>query len=252
MFVIQTNHFINKTVTEFFAKGCDGKLVNINDYDFKDSDTLATYGILRGTGELLKKAKNFYYIDHGYFSLSNRAFVGKATIVKELNGYFRIVKNDFFGFTKGNFDSARLKKINLKFKPKRTSGEFIILSVNTDYIYNFFGVKDWVANTINELKKYTDRKIYLHKKGSEVPLDYLFKKAWAFVSFASSAGIKAMIEGVPAHYTYKTMEEINSLEEIESGKINYKIFSNLAYSQWTLKEMESGKAWEFLQKDLIK
>ena len=57
MFVIQTNHFVNKTVTEFFAKGCDGKLVNINDYDFKDSDTLATYGILRGTGELLKKAK---------------------------------------------------------------------------------------------------------------------------------------------------------------------------------------------------
>ena len=248
MFVIQTNHFVNKTVTEFFAKGCYGKLVNINDYYFKDSDTLATYGILRGTGELLKKAKNFYYIDHGYFALSNRTFVGKATIVKELNGYFKIIKNDFVGFIKGNFDSARLKKINLEFKPKRTSGEFIILSVNTDHTYNFFGVKNWVENTINELKKYTDRKIYLHKKDSEVPLDYLFKKAWAFVSFSSSAGFTAMINGVPAYFTHKNLKNINSINNIEKGDLNYDIFKNLSYSQWTLNEMSSGEAWDCISK----
>ena len=29
--------------------------------------------------------------------------------------------------------------------------------------------------------------------------------------------------------------------------INYKIFNNLAYGQWTLKEIESGEAWEIIK-----
>ena len=34
------------------------------------------------------------------------------------------------------------------------------------------------------------------------------------------------------------------VQEIENPKINYKIFNNLAYGQWTLNEIESGEAWE--------
>ena len=39
-------------------------------------------------------------------------------------------------------------------------------------------------------------------------------------------------------------KNINLIEEIETPKIDYKIFNNLAYGQWTLKEIESGEAWE--------
>ena len=37
---------------------------------------------------------------------------------------------------------------------------------------------------------------------------------------------------------------ISKIKDIEDPKIDYKIFNNLAYGQWTLKEMESGEAWE--------
>ena len=59
MIVIQTNHFVNKTVTDCFAKGTNAKIINIEDYKNQNSDTIASYGILRGTGELLKKSHNF-------------------------------------------------------------------------------------------------------------------------------------------------------------------------------------------------
>ena len=104
---------------------------------------------------------------------------------------------------------------------------------------------------IKEIKKHTDRKIIIHDKHASFPLEKLLEKAWAFVSAQSMAGLKAMVAGVPAHYTNKTLKKINSVKEIENGKINYDIFYNLAYGQWLRKEMESGEAWEFIKKNLI-
>ena len=72
------------------------------------------------------------------------------------------------------------------------------------------------------------------------------KDAWAFVSDHSSAGLKAMLEGIPAYFTNPTLSKIGSLENIEKHEINYNVFNNLAYGQWTLKEIESGEAWENL------
>ena len=51
------------------------------------------------------------------------------------------------------------------------------------------------------IKKFTDRKIIIHSRRSEIKLDELLENAWAFVSDHSSAGFKSMIEGVPALLT---------------------------------------------------
>ena len=74
------------------------------------------------------------------------------------------------------------------------------------------------------------------------------ENAWAFVSNHSTAGLKAMIEGVPAYFTDSTLKKISSIVNIENHKIDYKIFNNLAYSQWNIKEIESGEAWENISK----
>ncbi len=248
MIVLQTNHITNITITNSFANGCNGHKINISNYIHNDKDIIASYGILRGTGELFKKSKNFYYIDHGYLGTSNRSFHEGSTVIKDLNGYFRVVHNDFIGFKLEKFDYKRLDKLNLDFKKKRTSGEYIILSEPSQHMINFFSLNNWVDQTIAKIKKHTDRKIFLHNKFSPIPLDVLLKKAWAFVSFQSTAGFKAMIRGVPAHFTYKNLENINTVEEIEAGEINLDVFSALSYNQWTLKEFDSGEAWEYMSK----
>lgn len=245
--IIQTNHWINQTITKNFATGCNGKIISIDDYQYNQNDTLATYGILRGTGEIIKRSKNYYYIDHGYFNSSKRKFTNSGqTLIENLNGYFRIVKNNLVHSGQGTKDGKRLKKLNLNFKDIRKSGEFIILSEPSKHVINFFNLDNWTNSTIKQLTKYTDRKIFVHNKNSNIPLDTLLKHAWAFVSFQSTAGFKSMINGVPAHFTHDSLKSINSIKNIESGLIDYNIFNNLAYGQWTLDEIKKGEMIEYL------
>ena len=102
----------------------------------------------------------------------------------------------------------------------------------------------WIEDTKKLVQKYSDRRIIVHNKFSKESLNSLLKEAWAFVSLQSTAGFKAMLNGVPAYFTDRTLKYIGKLEDIENPKINYQIFNNLAYGQWTLKEMESGEAWQ--------
>ena len=42
---------------------------------------------------------------------------------------------------------------------------------------------------------------------------------------------------------------IHKIKDIEDPIIDYSIFNSLAYGQWTLKEIESGEAWENITKN---
>ena len=246
MLVIQTDHFVNKTVTECFAHGLKAKKINIKDYKLNIEDTIASYGILRGTGELMKKSKNFIYIDHGYILSSKREFVNGRTNINAFDGYFRVVKNDFISIRSGKFKDDRLKKLNIKFDDLRKNGEYIIISEPSDAIKIFFNIPNWVEETKKTIKKFSDRKIMVHNKYSDISLDHLLENAWAFVSFQSTAGFKAMIKGVPAHFTFKSLEKLNPISNIEKSAIDYEIFKNISYSQWTLREMFEGKLNKYL------
>ena len=183
-------------------------------------------------------------MDHGYFNQSNRKFENNRTKILNLDGYFRIVYNNFVHNGDGNYPDDRLKKLNLNFKKQSNLGSYIILSEPSDAMKKIYNEEDWINKITNKLKKLTDRQIVVHNKYSNKPLDELLLNAWAFVSLQSTAGFKAMLNGVPAYFTEKTLKNINLIEEIETPKIDYKIFNNLAYGQWTLKEIESGEAWE--------
>ena len=129
--VIYTDHIMNRTLCYNFAKGSNSLLCHVN--NFKEYDkTIATYGVLRGTFEIIKKVKNFYYMDHGYFNQSKRKFENNRTNVLDLDGYFRIVCNNLIHNGEGNFPDDRLKKLNLKFIEQKKTGNKIILSIPYD------------------------------------------------------------------------------------------------------------------------
>ena len=232
-----------------YEKTHPGKLYDIlpsqrrdhfNEYD----KTIATYGVLRGTFEIINKVKNFYYMDHGYFNQSSRKFENKRTNILDMNGYFRIVYNNFIHNGEGNYPDDRLKKLKLNFFDQKKNGDIIILSEPSETMKKLYNVPMWIEDTKKLVQKYSDRRIIVHNKFSKESLNSLLKDAWAFVSLQSTAGFKAMLNGVPAYFTDSTLKYIGKLEDIENPKINYQIFNNLAYGQWTLKEMESGEAWK--------
>ena len=247
--VLYTDHSINKTLCYYFAKGSGSLMCHVNKFnDF--TKTIATYGYLRGSGEAIRKANNFYYIDHGYFKQSQRSFNKNRTVINKLDGYFRVVYNDFWHNGEGSNPEDRLNKMKLKFDNINNLGEYIILSEPTDDAIKYYKLKDWVKNTIKEIKKYSDRKIILHNRNSQISLLDLLPRAWAFVSDHSSAGFKAMQSGVPAYFTNTTLKKIGNIENIEKHQINYLVFNNLAYGQWTIKEIESGECWQYLSRNL--
>ena len=247
--VIYTDHVINKTLCYNFAKGSNSLMCHVN--NFKDyNKTIATYGILRGTGDIIEKVNNFYYIDHGYLKQSKRTFQNKRTNILDLDGYFRIVYNDYMHVYDGKYPDDRLKKLNLKFSEKKTKGDYIILSEPLGFFSKKQALenKDWVSKTTKIIRSVSDRKIIIHNKFSKDPLNLLLKKAWAFVSLQSTAAFEAMQLGVPAYFTNPKLENINYIKDIEKHEINYSIFNNLAYGQWNLEEIRSGEAWETISK----
>ena len=245
--VIYTDHIMNRTLCYNFAKGADSPMCHIN--DFRDyQTTIATYGVLRGTFELTKKVNNFFYMDHGYFNQSKREFINNRTNVVSMEGYFRIVFNDYIHNGKGNYPDDRLKKLNLEIVEQNTSGHYIILSEPSETMKKIYNKANWVNDTKKILKNYTDRQLIVHNKFSKENLDDLLKNAWAFISLQSTAGFKAMLRGVPAYFTDQSLQNISKIEDIENPSIDYKIFNNLAYGQWTLEEIGSGEAWESILK----
>ena len=245
---IYTDHIINKTLCYNFAKGADSLLCHVN--NFKDfNKTIATYGVLRGTLEIIRKAKNYYYMDHGYFNQSKRSFENNRTNVLNLDGYFRIVYNNLIHNGVGNYPDDRLKKLKLEILEQKKNGSYIILSEPSNAMKKVYNVPNWTEDTTKLLKRYTDRKIILHNKFSKDPLKILLKNAWAFVSLQSTAGFMAMLNGIPSYFTDASLENISKIKDIEDPIIDYNIFNSLAYGQWTLKEMESGEAWENITKN---
>ncbi len=248
--VIYTDHIINKTLCYNFAKGADSLLCHVNKFR-EYNKTIATYGVLRGTLEVMNKVKNYYYMDHGYFNQSKRNFENNRTNVINLDGYFRIVYNNFIHNGRGNWPNDRLKKLNLKILDQKKTGQYIIISEPSETMKKVYNVPNWTNETVKLVKKYSDRELIIHNKFSKEPLKMLLKNAWAFVSLQSTAGFIAMINGVPSFFTDSSLSHIGKIQDIENPDIDYNIFNNLAYGQWTLKEIESGEAWENITKGRI-
>lgn len=249
--IIYTDHFMNRSIagalhkSKKFLKPCHvTKFLNYN-------LPIISYGYLRGTGELYKKSNDFWYLDHGYFKQSTREFVNGRVIINDLNGYFRIVHNDFWHSGEKIFDSFRFDKLNLNFINQNFKGEYIIVSEPTNDAIIYYGLENWTNETIEEIKKYSDRKIIIHNRNSKTPLKELITDAFAFVSDHSSAGFLSILQGVPAFFTNKTLRNIGNIKNIENHVINFNILYNLSYGQWTIEEIKSGEAWEFVSKELF-
>jgi len=244
-----TDHFVNQTVTQFFAKSLNTQLLHINDFK-KSEKTFCSYGILRGTGEAIQLSKNFIYLDHGYFDSSSRSFTqNKNTILNGLDGYFRVISNDlYFNLNYMNLDKTRFNNLNINLKDLNKNADYIILSEPTENTLNFLGIHNWTNDTINEIKKYTDREIIVHNKFNKKPLGDLLKNAFAFVSLQSTAGFKAIIEGIPAYFTHNNLAKFGNLEKIESRYLNHDLLFLAANSQWKLKEFFKDEFSEYINK----
>lgn len=230
---------INTIIGNKFANGCGGKVTNK-----PEGECIATYGIKRGSERAIKQAKEFWYIDHGYF--------GRSKDPHRMDGYYRIVHNALM--YAGDLSTPReaLKKFNIE--PKLMSynlGDKIILCPPSDPVARFFGhgsEAEWIDNTTKLLRQYTDRKILISTKRA-APLLSLLKDAWCVFGFNSNALLTSIIEGVPTISIYLerpfgNLDFIENKDRLEDFLyIDQAKLPSFVVNQWTIKEINSGKAW---------
>jgi capsule polysaccharide modification protein KpsS len=141
--------------------------------------------------------------------------------------------------------SDRINSFNIKLKDWRKTGDHIVVVPPSKYMADYFDMHSWLRDIVDDIKNYTDRKIVVSIK-NESPLERVLPNAWALVTDHSNAGIASLIEGIPTIFTNPS-RKLGSIEEIENPPMDRSFFKGLAYQQWTLEEIRSGEAWDYLE-----
>ena len=198
------------------------------------------------------QGRDFYYIDTGYF----------GNVRKKL--YHRITRNDV-----QNFDPIRDRpgdraaRCNLQLTKFRRTGSRILLAPPSQKLLNLYEInlEDWMAQTMADIRKYTDREIVVRLKQSRSVRQTtdtiqmaLQQDIWCLVTYSSIAAGESLLCGVPAitlgpnaagWLCSRSVSAIESpyvptLDEVEAWT------RHLAYCQFTEPEMRDGTAWRIL------
>lgn len=248
----KNDHFIRQ-----FAQGSN---LPLQDLDVIPDDPIIFRGILKK--ELIKErlatGKTFYYMDSGY--------VGNYPYSENPEGkklYFRIVKNGLQHDKIIDRPDDRWRKLKFPIEPWK-SGDHILLVLPSEKPCKFYDIDldSWITETINTLKTYTDRPIKIrHKQPRNNRLQHTIYEdlngAHAMVTFNSIAAVESVLYGIPAFTLAPTAadpvcdKELSLIETPTqySDEKRYRWACHIAYGQYHIREIKSGKAYEMLNED---
>lgn len=153
----------------------------------------------------------------------------------------------------------RFDALNIELKPWRMTGEHILVCPNRS-----FGMPgnimpcDWAADVKKRLQQLSSREIRVRPHpGNNVPKKPLgadLANAWAVVIWGSSAGVHALVAGIPVicespYWICKEAAQLGVANIIDPLNIDFTrtdAMSRLVWAQWSLAEIESGAAFDHL------
>lgn len=245
----------------------------ISSFDYKRTrDNIVDSILIRGikAGDHIKHAtktgRDFYFIETGY--LGNYPSENNTTGRKI---YHRIEKNSMQQTRILDVPDDRWKEL-CKFNPsleykgwRKQQGSKILLIMSTDKPFQFYGHsrQEWIDNTIAVLKQHSDREIVIREKAgrgertNDTIYNAIDQDIYAVVTYNSIAAVEAIQAGVPAFScapTAASMVCTSDLTRIEnpvkpSEDVIYKWLSSVAYGQFSLNEILTGKAWQLVQEN---
>ena len=290
------NHQQHREVLHSFAKGCGGDVTTSNKVDGYDCAVIfGSYKKKRGRPQHQGKGK---IIESGipYIQLETQ-LIGRP-IDTAIHNEFRVGVNGFlwddakWGFE--HIEDDRSKKVFERNGydpdvPWKQDGEYILLCMQKvgDASLRDADVFEWTENTVNDIRKHTDRKIIirphpLYRKSSLhntlkekvlnvsnthwqetdllkdgfVSIQEQLQKAWCTVTYTSGSGIDAVINGIPniACDTGSMVYDVSSkdIAEVENPyRGEKKEWTNrIAHCQWSIEEFESSECWKHVSKSI--
>lgn len=248
----------------------ESKFMSSADYK-RAKDDITDPILVRGisSGDFAKHAqrngRDYYFVETGY--LGNYPSDNNCTGRKV---YHRIEKNDMQQNRIMDVPDDRwldLCKFNpgLEYRGWKKPGSKILLIMSTEKPFQYYGHDrdTWIKQTIDTIKQHTDREIVIRDKASrgertnDTIYDALDDDIYALVTYNSIAAVEAIQYGIPAFSMAPTAASsitTNDLTLIDNPPrvdedIVYKWLSSLAYGQFSLSEILTGKAWELVEEN---
>jgi hypothetical protein len=220
--------------------------------------------------------KHTIIIDSNLFNYKNNSHPTK---------YFRYSMDGIFPTT-GNYfwsdpDPARWQQISrdlgIYLKDWRQKGRHILLCTQRNGGWSMKGksVVDWLDETVEDIRKYTDRPIIVRgHPGDKNAINYIkpdprylisrnesilsdLRNAWAVVVYNSTPSVAASIEGIPAFILDPLPETSQSygiantdLSKIEKPDLPDRQgwIEKLSMCHWKASELIDGSAWQHMKK----
>ena len=234
------------------AQGSGGRTVSWQTAQYL-TDPVIIRGLTFRTAikEMIEQGRLYYYVDNGY--LGNDFH----------KQWFRIIRNhvhDVRPIIPRPGD--RLERAQYRVQP-RSTGRNILLAPPSAKSFTIWDIdqQQWIQDTMNEIRKYTDRPIVIREKRSreermtvDTMQEALAQDVHCLVTYNSVAAVEAVMQGKPAICLGPNAAAVVSsttLAEIENplfpdDDLRDAWLRHLSYSQFTFIEMSDGTAWRIL------
>ena len=156
---------------------------------------------------------------------------------------------------------GRFDKFNISLKAPDLQGDYVLVCPSSAGINQYLDRPKWLYETIDQIKRYTDRPIRIRHKPrgrgtsgpseAKVPIEDELKNAWCCVTSCSISAIEAICAGKPVfcdEKSFATHIANTNLADIENPLYvsPEDWLYSLAYQQFTPEEFANGIAVEIL------
>lgn len=155
-------------------------------------------------------------------------------------------------------DGKRWDDLGIKLAPWRREGDHVLVCPNRSFgMPGFLMPPTWAEAVEQRLRCITKRPIRVRphpgNDPARRPLASDLKGAWAVVIWSSSAGIEALIAGIPVFsqapaWVMSAASSGSNIKDIESPVLPDRLFAlrRMAWAQWHIEEIERGTPFQYL------
>ena len=265
----------SEPIWQAFLESCKGRNITPVENSY-DADAAVIWSVLwNGRMKENQKVWNHYRSQNKPVFVIEVGALDRGKLWKvAINGINRSAN-----FGPAGMDSKRRAQIGLVANPWRQSSDIVLCIQHalSQQWENMPTTAQWVEDTIIHLRRYTDRKIIIrshprwvyqskqvfnnveidHPRPNNESINFKnsLNSAWAIVSWNSNPGVVAAIEGVPVFIGPDSLARpVGNLnfETIENPTMPDRTqwLNDLAYTEWTVDEILSGKPLERLLSSL--
>jgi hypothetical protein len=200
------------------------------------------------------RGRKWIYWDRGYLRRVFATWLPKGSEMGLSGGFYRWHINTPQMDQVYDVPNDRWKFLRLdnQIKPWNRNGSYIVVADTLPDYWNLFSDPHWTKRTVNDLKKYTKRRIIVRDKESKLDLKTELASAHCLVAHGSIAAVESVVMGCPVFVD--KISAASLVGETDFTKIETPVYperqawlNSLAYCQFHEQELCDGTLWKLIR-----